>query len=260
MKNEVLPTDALASGKNLSWTNGSITSREASPPANSIESAATIPHYLPVCEVYTDKIEHYVELQNLELPHQAMTWALQKLRPVRQDFAYSSQVSYDWAFNWDEITKQLREHARTLDYVWPKQTSYHVIAFYSRLKAKDKVPEGNYAELSLLDKAALEEAVVGGGLLKYWFGVPDGTLRNLATCKCRIPCVNTLRLLIGVGIWRSEEEAHKVHYGRHHAEASKKGRQNYEDFEIQEWEIVVEAGIRNLDVVFKRNVHHGRAL
>jgi len=37
--------------------------------------------------------------------------------------------------------------------------------------------------LAVLDERSHAEAMNSGGLLKYWFGIPDGGHRNLATCE-----------------------------------------------------------------------------
>ena len=63
------------------------------------------------------------------------------------------------------------------DHQWPHQ-SFYIVVFRSRIP-----PTTSRLQLGELDERAHAEAMQSGGLLKYWFGVPDGEGRNLATCK-----------------------------------------------------------------------------
>lgn len=86
-------------------------------------------------------------------------------------------MAYKEAFNWQEIVNKLRKlsEAEGADYVLP-ETAFYVIVFRSTLP-----PGVNTPELAALDKGAHREAVESGWLLKYWFGTPDQSGKNLAT-------------------------------------------------------------------------------
>lgn len=140
---------------------------------------------------YTDKETYLIDLNSLDLSDQLMTKALEHMSEVRSDYAVYSEVDYKNAFNWPQLLKVLRDLARDSDYLWSEQRQYHVIAFYSQLKPSMNMSENMIKLLYSLDSAAFEEAMEGGGLLKYWFGKPDEELRNLATCKCERKSVLT---------------------------------------------------------------------
>lgn len=123
---------------------------------------------------------HTLDLARVPTPSALFALALQKLTPVSDTYA---TLPYESAFDFDALFAELR---RLVDEKknkgegfasWPR-TSFYVVAFRSVLK------DGIDGErLGLLDQKSHEEAVASGGLLKYWFGVPDGERRNLATCE-----------------------------------------------------------------------------
>lgn len=120
---------------------------------------------------------HTLELSRVPTPSALFAQALQKLTPVSDSYA---TLPYEDAFDFDALFGELRrlvDEKKGEGFTWPR-TSFYVVAFRSVLK------DGIDSErLGLLDQKSHEEAVASGGLLKYWFGVPDGERRNLATCE-----------------------------------------------------------------------------
>ncbi|KAI4149902.1 MAG: hypothetical protein LQ340_004383 [Diploschistes diacapsis] len=185
---------------------------------------------------YTDKETYLIDLNSLDLSDQLMTKALEHMSEVRSDYAVYSEVDYKNAFNWPQLLKVLRDLARDSDYLWSEQRQYHVIAFYSQLKPSMNMSENMIKLLYSLDSAAFEEAMEGGGLLKYWFGKPDEELRNLATC-----------------VWRSKAEANAVRKKPRHIKAKVEGSPMYRNILIKELQLTVETGLKDLRVDCQRD-------
>ena len=122
---------------------------------------------------YTDA-DHLLRLQTLDTQTQLFAKALTILHPTRADYA---TATYTDSFNWDEVFNLLRElsHSHYSD-SWTRRRFY-VVAFRSVLS-----PHADLEALHALDKHSHQEATLGGGLLKYWFGTRDCSRRNLATC------------------------------------------------------------------------------
>jgi hypothetical protein len=116
---------------------------------------------------------HLLDLNRLGLQDRIFALALTVLRPIRQDYA---TASYELSFNWDEVFGIVRRLAAAVGINWSCREFYTVI-FRSMLK---KDCDGS--QLTDLDSHSHEEAVVSGGLLKYWFGTCNEDRRNLATC------------------------------------------------------------------------------
>jgi hypothetical protein len=73
---------------------------------------------------------------------------------------------YSDAFNWSELG--LDEGV---------EREWYCVVFRSR-----RNKESESLSLYQADREAHEEAVKNGGLVMYWYGVPDETGLNLATC------------------------------------------------------------------------------
>ena len=117
---------------------------------------------------------HLLDLSNLTASQSLLAEALGSMEAVRSDYA---TAPYDVAFNWDTVLDKLRLLASTRNFQWPHQ-HFYIVVFRSR------IPDTSVrAELGRLDEKSHAEANQSGGLLKYWFGVPDAEGRNLATCK-----------------------------------------------------------------------------
>ena len=117
---------------------------------------------------------HLLSLPSLDPSQQLLAKALTTLQPIRADYA---TCAYHLAFNWSTVTDTLRSLARQASYPWPTQ-HFYIVVFRSQIP-----PTTNRADLAALDRASHVEATQSGGLLKYWFGVPDAVGRNVATCE-----------------------------------------------------------------------------
>jgi hypothetical protein len=118
--------------------------------------------------------EHLLHLDTLEIQNRLMALALSSLSPARPDYA---TAAYQQAFDWDQVVALLATLAREQRISWKKQ-SFYVVEFRSKLKENI-----DNDRLYLLDKQSHMEATASGGLLKYWYGIPDSERYNLATCK-----------------------------------------------------------------------------
>jgi hypothetical protein len=118
--------------------------------------------------------EHLLHLDTLEIQNRLMALALSSLSPARPDYA---TAAYQQAFDWDQVVAFLATLAREQRITWKKQ-SFYVVEFRSKLKENI-----DNDRLYLLDKQSHMEATASGGLLKYWYGIPDSDRYNLATCR-----------------------------------------------------------------------------
>ena len=117
---------------------------------------------------------HLLHLDTLEIQNRLMALALSSLSPARPDYA---AAAYHQALNWDQVVALLATLAREQRITWKKQ-SFYIVEFRSKLKENI-----DNDRLYLLDKQSHMEATTSGGLLKYWYGIPDSERYNLATCK-----------------------------------------------------------------------------
>lgn len=95
----------------------------------------------------------------------ALHQALHHFAPVDNHYAARP---YHTAFNW----KAVGEHMDV-----DVEREWYCVVFRSR---RNKGSES--LDLYKADRGAHEEAVKNGGLILYWYGVPDSTGLNLATC------------------------------------------------------------------------------
>ncbi|XAO23619.1 hypothetical protein I312_102399 [Cryptococcus bacillisporus CA1280] len=140
----------------------------------------------------------------------ALHQALHHFKPLSN--AYAS-LPYDKAFNWSSLNL-------------PKSTEreWYCVVFRSRRK-----PESANLSLYKADREAHEEAVKNGGLIMYWYGVPDETGLNLATC-----------------IWQSRRHAIKAISGPKHISAMKQTKGAYETYSLERWVLSTEVGSREV--------------
>lgn len=136
--------------------------------ANSLDLTATHLTSSP----YPDAANQ-LHLPSLPLPSQLFALALTALSPSRPDYA---TAPYTESFNWPSVFSLLRALSQKQNITWPR-TEFYVVIFRSKLKEVI-----DRERLGLLDQMSHQEACASGGLLKYWFGAPDGGRRNLATC------------------------------------------------------------------------------
>ena len=118
--------------------------------------------------------EHLLDLDSLDMPNRLFAIALSELEPATGQY---STVKYEEALDWNSLMSTLEMLAARGGYRWTRH-DFYVVEFRSRLK------ETIDADLLFtLDKESHIEATQSGGLLKYWYGVPNANRRNLATCK-----------------------------------------------------------------------------
>ena len=116
---------------------------------------------------------HLLDLRKLEESPRLLAKALTVLQSVREDYA---TAPYHLSFNWNAVTEQLKSLLETSKYQWTRQ-HFYIVIFRSQLP-----PTTDRIHLGQLDQNSHAEATKSGGLLKYWFGLPDANGRNLATC------------------------------------------------------------------------------
>jgi len=138
-------------------------------------------------------------LPNIDPASLALHQALHHFRPLDKHYAARS---YDEAFNWDQLSL-----SKDISREW------YCVVFRSRRR-----PESSSISLYRADREAHQEAVHNGGLVMYWYGVPDETGLNLATC-----------------IWQSRRHAVKAIGGPKHREAMKQAKDAYEVYELERW-------------------------
>ena len=173
---------------------------------------------------------HLLDLSTVSRPNQLLAKALSLMQPTRDDYA---TAPYKQSFNWSAVIYRLRHLLKhETDFQWTRQEKFYVIVFRSRLPlSTDRV------HLGALDQVAHAEATASGGLLKYWFGVPDADGRNLATCKR--PSAHRNRELTGVGIWRAPGDAKRGGTGPGHRQAMRETRALYLEWKIEQLALVI---------------------
>jgi hypothetical protein len=110
------------------------------------------------------ELEFATRLPDIDPASLALHQVLHGFRPLGSDY---STTPYNHAFNWSEIN--LPEEV---------EREWYCVVFRSR-----RNKESSSLSLYQADREAHEEAVKNGGLVMYWYGVPDETTgSNLATC------------------------------------------------------------------------------
>jgi hypothetical protein len=138
--------------------------------------------------------------------------ALHNFSPIDDQYA---KRRYDRAFNWDDLSLPIEV-----------EREWYCVVFRSRRK-----PESSSLSLYQADREAHEEAVHNGGLVMYWYGVPDETGLNLATC-----------------IWQSRRHAIQAISGPKHVLAMRQAAGAYEVYDLERWVLHKEAGFRELSL------------
>ena len=118
--------------------------------------------------------EHQLDLRTVDTPNRLLALALTQLEPATSEYA---TVRYEDALDWTALFSYLKALVAKEGYNWQRQ-DFYVVEFRSKLKLNIDVDL-----LFTLDKESHVEATASGGLLKYWYGVPNSERRNLATCK-----------------------------------------------------------------------------
>jgi len=124
--------------------------------------------------------------------------ALHNFKPVTPDYA---NTPYEQAFNWSELRLPKDE-----EWEW----------FCAAFRSKRKVGSDGIS-LYDADKLAHNESIRNGGLILYWYGIPNPeTGMNLATC-----------------IWQSREHALAAVSLPHHAKAMSLADDVYEVYSLE---------------------------
>ncbi|CAK7229799.1 hypothetical protein SEUCBS140593_007368 [Sporothrix eucalyptigena] len=167
--------------------------------------------------------DHLLDLETLEPQTQLLARALAVFDKTRDDYATAPYVE---SFNFSAVIEELKRLQAKERTPWGRR-DYFVVAFRSQIP-----PTTDYGDLSSLDKAAHREATDSGGLLRYWFHMPDANGRNLATC-----------------LWRTPADAHKAGHGAQHRKASGSVRSLYKEWRIERYRLVIEHDIQSWEVV-----------
>lgn len=179
---------------------------------NEAETSPEI-HHLLVSSPYMSR-DHLLDLRPLETYQSLLSRALTILQPVDEHYATRP---YDVAFNWPTVVKQLGSLARSGDYKWESHFFY-IVVFRSQLP-----PTTDRTKLGELDEKSHVEANKGGGLLKYWFGIPNAEGRNLATC-----------------VWRDFKDARPASSGEGHKAAARATIQMYTEWKIERLRLMID--------------------
>ncbi|KZT26836.1 hypothetical protein NEOLEDRAFT_214157 [Neolentinus lepideus HHB14362 ss-1] len=132
---------------------------------------------------------------------------LHNFKPITPSYA---TVPYAEAFNWAELRLPAHE-----------EREWYCVVFRSRRKeGSDSGP------LYEADAKAHEEAIQNGGLIMYWYGIPDPeTGMNLATC-----------------IWQSRKHAIAANSRPHHLRAMRLAAVSYEVYDLERYTLRKVAG------------------
>ena len=139
-------------------------------------------HHLVVSPYTTSP--HLLDLRTLEEPQRLLAKSLTVLHSTREDYA---TAAYHQSFNWDAVIDQLKSLLDSSNYQWHHQ-HFYIVVFRSQIP-----PTTDRTHLIELDQQSHAEATRSGGLLKYWFGLPDENGRNLATCTFPSPLPTAIK-------------------------------------------------------------------
>ena len=165
-----LPPAPLACEKDLPFPESHSDRQDFTPPTNDRQRADPGSHL--VVSPYTS-FPHLLDLRPLKEPQRLLANALTILQSTRPDYALAP---YHQSFNWDAVTHRLKSLLELSTHQWQRQ-HFYIVVFRSQIP-----PTTDRTHLGMLDQRSHIEATKSGGLLKYWFGLPDENGRNLATC------------------------------------------------------------------------------
>ncbi|KAF6236801.1 hypothetical protein HO173_005092 [Letharia columbiana] len=152
-------------------------------------------------------LQHLLDLRTLEESQRLLARALTVLQSVRGDYA---TAPYHQSFNWEAVMDRLKSLLELSQYQWKRQ-HFYIVVFRSQVP-----PTTDRTHLGALDQKSHMEATKSGGLLKYWFGLPDENGRNLATC-----------------IWRNFADARPASVGPGHKEAMRATVNMYTEWKLE---------------------------
>ncbi|KXN90622.1 UPF0643 protein PB2B2.08 [Leucoagaricus sp. SymC.cos] len=152
-------------------------------------------------------------LPNIDPASLSLHKALHRFRPLSPNYA---GTPYTEAFNWDELILPEDE-----------DRDWYCVVFRSKRKAGS---DGGL--LYEADKQAHEEAVRNGGLIMYWYGIPNPeTGMNLATC-----------------IWQSRKHATAANSRPHHIRAMKLAAASYEVYDLERYRLSKRKGEKHVSI------------
>ncbi|RMZ87023.1 hypothetical protein DV736_g5753, partial [Chaetothyriales sp. CBS 134916] len=166
--------------------------------------------------------EHLLDLTTLDVHCLLFALSLTCLEAATDDYAI---VRYENSLNLDALAAELRRLVDRHRIKW-RQRDFYVVEFRSRLKESI-----DNDLLFKLDKESHREATESGGLLKYWYGVPNKERRNLATC-----------------FWRHKEDAIKGGLGPWHKQARAIIPQMYEEIHVIGLRLTIDDDVRAFDL------------
>jgi hypothetical protein len=171
-----IPSPSTGPAPDIATTSEPINHGHHHLPATSLVSPEPILYLPPLLSPLPGHVKHDIHspseeelssfsthLPDIDPASLALHQALHHFRP--KDTHYAAKEYAD-AFNWDELR---------LD--GAAEREWYCVVFRSR-----RNKESESLSLYQADRDAHEEAVKNGGLVMYWYGVPDETGLNLATC------------------------------------------------------------------------------
>ncbi|KAL0072345.1 hypothetical protein AAF712_000108 [Marasmius tenuissimus] len=153
-------------------------------------------------------------LPNIDPASLSLHKALHRFRPIDGNYA---STPYGDAFNWSNL-------------ILPEddEREWYCVVFRSKRK-----PGSDGGSLYDADKKAHEEAISNGGLIMYWYGIPNSeTGMNLATC-----------------IWQSRKHAAAANSRPHHINAMKLAKDSYEIYNLERHVLKKEKGSTHVEIL-----------
>ncbi|KAF5348625.1 hypothetical protein D9758_006853 [Tetrapyrgos nigripes] len=153
----------------------------------------------PVSSIYPPLVTE-TRLPDIDPASLSLHKALHHFRPLNRDYA---ALPYADAFNWSELALPSED-----------EREWYCVVFRSKRKAGS-----DGGSLYEADRKAHEEAVSNGGLILYWYGIPNQeTGLNLATC-----------------IWQSRKHAIAANSRPHHIRAMRLAAESYEIYDLERY-------------------------
>ncbi|KAL8751393.1 MAG: hypothetical protein Q9184_006082 [Pyrenodesmia sp. 2 TL-2023] len=203
------------------------------------DTLSTAKDNLLIVSPYTSR-PHLLDLKTLNRSEIFLAKALTVLSPVTHAYA---TVPYTESFNWEDVFSSLAVAVKEDAFQWTGQFFY-IVVFRSQVP-----PSTDRSHLAALDKTAHMEAMRSGGLLKYWFGLPDGDGRNLATCKLLARSAGSRVVDMLEGIWRRREDAAPGSSGEGHKAAMRATIAMYSEWHIERLKLVVSDNVDTWEIV-----------
>ncbi|KAH9485371.1 UPF0643 protein PB2B2.08 [Psilocybe cubensis] len=170
-------------------------------------------HHQPPLDPQYPPLKTHTRLPDIDPASLSLHKALHHFKPLTTDYA---SVPYADAFNWSELVLPEEE-----------EREWYCVVFRSKRK-----PGRDDISLYDADKHAHEEAIRNGGLILYWYGVPNEvTGMNLATC-----------------IWQSRKHATAANSQPHHIKAMRLAAQAYEIYTLERYRLQKLKGSSNVTV------------